>query len=187
MAFDATDIRVAGDAHIYMAPLDEAFPDWGDTPTGDWIELGFVTPDGITLGFSREVNDIFAMQSAEPVRTIATRLPKTVGFTLMQQGRQQLLLALGGGTFSAEPLVTGVTRYEPPPPSDVDERALVIEIADGEYTYRWHYKRTQNREGVEHKYLREDAATFPVVQQILAPSDNSVPFYMTTDDPAYAA
>lgn len=187
MTIAAGDIRVAGTAHIYLAPVATAFPDWDDAPAGDWTELGYVTTDGITLSFGREVNDIFAMQSAEPVRTVATRLPKTVGFSLMQQGRQQLLLALGGGAFTPEAGVTGVYRYEPPEASVVDERAMIVEMVDGEFTYRWHYKRTQNREGVEHKYLREDAATFPVTQQILQPDDGSKPFYMLSDDPALAA
>lgn len=187
MAFDATDIRVAGNAHIYLAPAGTAFPDWDETPGAPWVDAGYVTTDGITLAFNREVTDIFAMQSLDPVRTIATRLPKTIAFSLMQQGRDNLLLALGGGTFSAVVGETGVFMYEPPDASVMDERAAIIEMADGEFTYRWHYKRLQNREGIEHKYLREDAATFPVTMQVLTPDDASVPFYLTTDDPAYAA
>lgn len=187
MAFDSTDIRVAGTAHVYLAPFGTAFPDWDEDPAAPWVDAGFVTTDGITLAFNREVTDIFAMQSADPVRTIATRLPKTVAFSMMQQGRDQMLLALGGGTFSAVPDETGVFMYEPPEASAMDERAVIIEMADGAHTYRWHYKRLQNREGVEHKYLREDAATFPVTMQVLTPADGSVPFYLTTDDPAYAA
>lgn len=187
MAFSANDIRVAGNAHIYLAVAATPFPDWDEVPADPWVDAGYVTTDGITLAFNREVTDIFAMQSVDPVRTIATRLPKTVGFSLMQQGRDNLLLALGGGTFTAVPDETGVFMYEPPDAADMDERAMVVEIADGEFTYRWHYKRLQNREGIEHQYLREDAATFPVTMQVLTPDDGSVPFYMTTDDPAYAA
>lgn len=184
MALDAGDVRVAGDAHIYLAPLLTAFPTFATAPDdADWTELGYVTPDGITLGFTREVNEIFAMQSTEPVRVVSTRLPKTVAFTMMQGGQDQLLLALGGGTFTT---AGSVYKYEPPDPSVIDERAMVVEMLDGASKYRWYYKRVQNREGVEHKYLREEAATFPVTMQILAPTDNTKPFYMETDDPAFA-
>jgi hypothetical protein len=184
MALDAGDVRVAGNAHIYLAPLLTVFPTFATEPDADdWTELGYVTPDGITLSFTREINEIFAMQSTEPVRVVSTRLPKTVGFTMMQGGQDQLLLALGGGTFTT---AGSVYKYEPPDPSVVDERAMVVEMIDGTNKYRWYYKRVQNREGVEHKYLREEAATFPVTMQILAPTDNSVPFYMETDDPAFA-
>lgn len=184
MAQDAGDVRVAGEANIYLAPLATAFPDFEVAPIAPWVDLGFVTPDGITATFGREVNEIYAMQSAEPIRVIATKLPKTIGFNMMQQGRNQLLLALGGGAFTLEDV--GVYRYEPPEPSVVDERAMILQIVDGTNKYRWHYVRTQNREGVEHKYLREDAATFPVSMQILEPTTSVKPFYMLTDDTAYA-
>lgn len=184
MALDAGDVRVAGDAHVYLAPLLTTFPTFATDPDPtDWTELGYVTPDGITLSFTREVNEIFAMQSAEPVRVVPTKLPKTVGFTMMQQGQMQLILALGGGTWTT----TGsIYKYEPPETSVVDERSMIVEMVDGLYKYRYHYPRVQNREGVEHKLLREEAATFPVTMQILAPTDNSKPFYIESDDPALA-
>lgn len=185
MAQDATDVRVAGEANIYLAPLDTAFPEFDAAPVAPWVDLGYVTPDGITATFGREVNEIYAMQSAEPIRIVATKLPKMIAFNMMQQGRSQLTLALGGGAFSLEDV--GIYRYEPPEASVIDERAMVLEIADGDNTYRWHYVRVQNREGVEHKFLREDAATFPVSMQILQPEDATVkPFYLLTNDTAYA-
>lgn len=186
MALAAPDIRVAGNAHIYLAPLETTFPAFAVAPADPWVELGYVTTDGITLGFSREVNEIMAMQSVEPVRVIATKMPKTVGFAMMQQGRSQLLLALGGGTYTqsgTDPNI--IVKYEPPDASEIDERAMIVEMLDGDYKFRWYYKRSQNREGVEHAYSRENPATFPVSMQILAPTDDSKPFYMETNDPAF--
>ena len=126
------------------------------------------------------------MQSADPVRIISTKMPKTIAFNMMQQGRDQLLLALGGGEYALEAAETDVYRYTPPDPAEIDERAMLVEMIDGDNTYRWEYKRVQNREGVEQKLLREDASTFPVTMQILIPSDQSAPFNMITNDPAYA-
>jgi hypothetical protein len=188
MALDAGDITVGGMAHVFFGALDTAFPAIDEAPDPlDWDELGYVTTDGITLSFSREVQEIYAMQALEPVRVVATKVPKTVGFSMMQEGRSQLILALGGGTITEVGVAPDVTwRYDPPDASVIDERAMIVQILDGTKEYRWNYKRTQNREGVEHKYVREDAATFPVTQQVLAPTDGSVPFYMETTDPAYA-
>jgi hypothetical protein len=187
MALDSGDIRVAGMAHIYLAPLDTVFPTWDTAPADPWVELGYVTTDGITATYGREVTEIYAMQSSDPVRIISTRTPKTIGFAMMQQGRDQLILAMGGGTYAADGVATDVFRYTPPDPSVIDERAMLVEMIDGLYTYRWEYPRVQNREGVEQKLVREDATTFPVVMQILTPVDNSAPFEMVTDDPAYGA
>lgn len=186
MAQDATDIRVAGKANIYLAPLGTTFPAWEVPPDDPWVDLGFVTPDGITATYGREVAEIYAMQSADPVRIISTRTPKTIGFDMMQQGRDQLILAMGGGAYALEALETDVYRYTPPDASVVDERAMLVEMVDGLNVYRWEYKRVNNREGVEQKLVREDATTFPVVMQILVPADASAPFNLITNDPAYA-
>lgn len=186
MAFDSGDIRVAGQAHIWLAPLATPFPAWEADPAAPWNDLGYVTPDGVTLNYGREVAEIYAMQSADPVRIIATRVPKTIAFAMMQQGRDQLVLALGGGTYELEGLETDVYRYTPPDPSVIDERAMLLQMFDGIHTYWWEYPRVQNREAVEEKLVREDAATFPVTMQILVPVDNSAPFSMITNDPAYA-
>ena len=186
MALDSGDIRVAGMAHVYLAPLDTAFPAWDAVPADPWQELGYVTTDGITATYGREVTEIYAMQASDPVRIISTRTPKTIGFAMMQQGRDQLILAMGGGTYATDGALTDVFRYTPPDPSVIDERAMVVEMIDGEFTYRWEYPRVQNREGVEQKLVREDATTFPVVMQILTPTDGSAAFEMVTDDPAYA-
>lgn len=186
MAFDAGDIRVAGIAHIYLAPLATAFPAWDAVPADPWVELGYVTPDGITATYGREVTEIYAMQSADPVRVISTRTPKTIAFSMMQQGRNQLILAMGGGSYALEAAETDVYRYTPPDASVIDERSMLVEMIDGTNVYRWEYKRVQNREGVEEKLVREDSANFPVSMQILVPADGSAPFSMVTNDPAYA-
>jgi hypothetical protein len=189
MALDAGDIRVAGMAHVYFAPLLTPFPAFAEAPDPlDWTELGFVTTDGVTLAFSREVQEIYAMQSLEPVRVIATKVPKTVGFAMMQQGRGQLILALGGGAVTSSGTAPAVVyRYDPPDASVIDERAMLVQMIDGPFEYRYAYKRAQNREGIEHKLVREDAATFPVTMQVLAPTDGTVPFYIESNDPALAA
>lgn len=187
MALDATEIRVAGNTHIYLAPLDTDFPDWGDVPAVAWVDVGYVLPEGVKFAFDREINEIYAMQSAEPVRVVNTKLPKSIGFGLMQSGRTQFSVAMGGGTWALETGETDVFRYEPPDVSDTDEKAALIEMVDGTNTYRWHFKRVQNKEGIEFTYVREDAASFPVTLAVLPPSDNSKPFYLLSDDPAVAA
>lgn len=186
MALDAGDIRVAGNANIYLAPLNTAFPAWDVAPAAPWVDLGYVTTDGITANYGREITEIYAMQSADPVRIIATRAPKTIAFAMMQQGRDQLILALGGGSYALEAAEIDVYRYTPPDPSVIDERAMLVEFVDGTNTYRFEYKRVQNREGVEEKFVREDAATLPVTMQILVPADGGAAFEMVTNDPAYA-
>lgn len=189
MALDAGDIRIAAMAHVYMAPVGTTFPAFDEDPDPlDWSELGYITTDGITIGVSRDIQEIYAMQSLEPVRVIATKVPKTVKFAMMQEGQQQLAIALGGGTWTETGVAPDIVyKYIPPDPSVIDERAIVVQYMDGDYEYRWNFKRSQNREGVEHKLVRDDAASFPVTMQVLAPLDESEAFYIESNDPALAA
>lgn len=187
MALDATEVRVAGNTHIFTAPVGTAFPAWGDVPADPWVDVGYVTTDGVTWTFDRTITEIYAMQSDEPVRVVNTRLPKSIGFSLMQAGRSQFALAMGGGTWAAEAGETGVFRYTPPEVGTNDEYAVLVEMIDGDNTYRWNIKRSQNREGITFNYVRDDAATFPVTLAMLAPDDGTAPYYMTSDDPAVAA
>lgn len=188
MALDAGDIRIAAMAHVYMAPVLTPFPAFDEDPDpADWTELGYVTTDGITIGVARDVQEIYAMQSLEPVRVVATKVPKTVKFAMMQEGQQQLAIALGGGTWTTTGTAPDlIYKYVPPDPSVLDERAIVVQYLDGTFEYRWNFKRAQNREGVEHKLVRDDAATFPVTMQVLAPLDESEAFYIESNDPALA-
>lgn len=189
MALDAGDIRVAAMAHVYMAPVLTAFPAFDTDPDpADWAELGYITTDGITINVGREVQEIYAMQSLEPVRVIATKVPKTVAFSMMQEGQDQLAIALGGGSWTTSGVAPDIIyKYIPPDPSVLDERAVIVQYIDGDFEYRWNFKRAQNREGVEHKLVREEAAAFPVTMQILASTDGTEPFYIESNDPALAA
>ena len=55
MAIDASEVRVAGYGHIYVAPEGTDLPTDVDTAmTADWVDLGYATTDGVTFTFSRE-------------------------------------------------------------------------------------------------------------------------------------
>lgn len=189
MANDATAVRVAGNTQIYLAPVGTAFPDFDDdmATATPWTDLGYVTTDGVTWNFGREVTDIEAMQSGEPIRTVSTKLPKTLAFALMEAGQKQFQVAMGGGTWVEEGTATGIWRYEPPDVSELAETAVVVEMVDGTAKYRYHVKRSQQREAVEHKYTRDAAATLPITLSVLAAPDGGKPFYILSDDDAVAA
>lgn len=190
MANDATAVRVAGQTQIYLADVDTPFPLFDDdlTAEADWTDVGYVTTDGVTWNFGRETTDIEAMQSFDPIRTITTKVPKTLGFAIMQVGQEQFALALGGGTWTTTGVAPAIIyRFEPPDPSQLAERAAIVEMVDGTNKYRWNVKRLTQKEAVEYKYTRDAAATMPVSLSILAAPDGTEPFYMETNDPSAAA
>ncbi len=192
MANDATAVRVAGNTQIYLADVATAFPDFDDDMNDiaqvDWIDLGYVTTDGVTWNFGRETTDIEAMQSFDPIRTITTKTPKTLAFAVMEAGRDQFAIALGGGTWTSTGVAPDVVyKFIPPEPGEPAEKAAVVEMIDGTNKYRWCLKRITQKEAVEYKYTRDAAATMPVTLSMLAAPDGTEPFYMETNDPSVAA
>lgn len=190
MALDADEVRVAGSGGVYVADLGTAFPAFSADleADDDFTNLGYITEDGATFTLSREVEDIFAWQSPDPIRTINKRVPKTVKFDLMQSDYHAFMLALGGGTWGVAGVAPNeVYTYTPPAVSAVDERAMILELVDGTLKYRWYFKRALNKEGVEFQATRNTSVNYPVSMSILTPADASAPFTFETNDDAVAA
>ena len=185
MSLEGDEVRVAGTGHIYVAPVGTALPANISAPVSfaaGWRDLGYATEDGARFSFGREINSIMAWQSFDPVRKVVTALPKTVAFDLMQSNQYTWGLGMGGGTFSgSEPN----WEYQPPEESYVDERALIIEMSDGDYDYRILYPRALNENGVELAFVRSDPVVFPITMGILTPSGGSKPFKIQTNDPNF--
>lgn len=185
MAFESSEVRVTGTGHVYVAPVDTPFPatiNAAVSHNAGWVELGYASEDGARFSFGREVNEIMAWQSFDPIAQVVTRVPKTVSFDLMQWNQHTVELALGGGTVS-EP-VSGAYEYAPPDESFRDERALIVEGIDGDYTYRFCYRKAINEEGVEFAFVRENPVLFPITMKILAPDDDASAYIIQTNDPS---
>lgn len=188
MALDSTEIRVAGSGGVYVAPLDTDFPDFGDDLEADenFLNLGYITEDGATFNVSRESEDIYSWQSLDPVRTINKRIPKSVKFNLQQTTKETIELALGGGTWDPSEDEPIVWTYTPPDVGDVDERAMIVQLIDGDLVYRWLFPRSLNKEGIEFNATRNKEIGYPVTMSILQPADGAVPFTFATNDQAVA-
>lgn len=184
MAFDSGEVRVTGTGHVYVADVDTPFPDSISEAVAHadgWVELGYCSEEGARFSFGREINNIMGWQAFDPLRKVVTAVPKSVSFDLMQWNQHTVKLALGGGEVS-EP-VSGEYEYEPPDESFLDERALIVEGIDGDYTYRFCYRKALNESGVEFAFVRSDPVLFPITMGILAADDGAKPFLIQTDDP----
>lgn len=184
MALESSELVVTGTGHIYVAPVGTAFPASIDAVVSHnvgWIDLGYATEEGARFSFGREINEAFGWQSADPLRLISTRRPKSVAFDLMQWNQHTVQLALGGGTVT-EP-VSGQYEYAPPADSYIDERALIVEGTDGDYTYRFCYRKAFNQATVEFAFVRENPVVFPIDMKILAADGGLSPYIVQTDDP----
>lgn len=187
MSLDSSEVRVAGTGHIYVAPVGTDFPAsiTEAVDTDDWAELGFVSEGGAKFKFGRDVTDVPAWQSYDPVRKIVTATPKSIAFDLEQWNRETIELALGGGEWT-EPS-PGEYEFEPPAESFIDERALIVEMTDGDVNYRFCYRKSTNTAGVEFALVRANAAMFPISMDVLAADAGAKPYFIQSDDPALEA
>lgn len=184
MALESSEVRVAGTGHIYVAPLGTSIPTTVAAPLSHalgWIDLGYATEDGAQFEFAREVNEVMAWQSFDPVRMIVTKVPKSVTVTLLQSNQHIINLAFGGGTWTE--VSSGQYRYDPPAESTVDERMFAVEFADGDFNYRTVYRKSMNQAGVSFTWKRGDPIRYPITMKVLAADAGAKPFATYTDDP----
>jgi hypothetical protein len=135
MALDATQVRSGLTGNLYQAPVGTTMPtDTSTALAAAWIELGYVSEDGLTITPSTEVEDIGAWQSLYPVRSVVTGRSLVTSFSLIQRNTVNLELAFGGGVVAVASLTS---TYSPPTSATVYERAYVFQVNDGTIVDRW--------------------------------------------------
>lgn len=181
---DPNEVLVTGFGGVYEAPVGTAFPaNISVALSATWKEVGYVTEDGARFSFGREINNIMAWQSRDPIRKVVTALPKTIACDIQQWNIRTLKLALGGGTVTEA--AAGKFNYDPPAEDYLDERAIIVVGEDGDYDYRFCYRRVVNEEPVEFAFVRSDPAALPVTFGVQAAGGGLKPFQFQTNDPAF--
>lgn len=160
MSVDANEVVVGANGAVYVAPAGTAVP---TTPTvalnAAFVEVGYVSEEGITFTGGAEQEDILAWQSFYPIRKIITARTAGMEFVMKQWNESTVKLAFGGGTIDRN---GAVTTYVPPSPSELDVRALVVEWQDGANDYRLVIPRGQVSGEVSTQLVRNSAADLPV-------------------------
>lgn len=175
MAADATEVRVAGAGQVFAAPAGSTLPTDATTALdAAFVDLGYVTPDGVTFTHGRETEDLDAWQGSK-VRVLTLSEPVSVAFSLMQTSGDVLKLAFGGGTLTDN---TTWFTYTPPVGSNA-VRALVIEFTDGSLTYRYVIPRAQIEGEVSYTLTNQGALTYPLEFGVL---DNTPKWSLHTND-----
>ncbi|WP_326728965.1 hypothetical protein [Streptomyces phaeochromogenes] len=135
MANDADNVRAALNGSIYMAPKGTTAPADLDTPwAAAWVDLGFLSDDGVAMEYSTDVEDINAWQSLSPVRRILTSVDMTLGFTAIELKARTITAYFPSSTITE---VSGtVRRLDIPAAPSPDEYAFGLEWIDGEVKNR---------------------------------------------------
>ncbi|MFF3928561.1 phage tail tube protein [Streptomyces hirsutus] len=130
MANNADNVRAALNGSIFMAPKGTTAP--VDLDTGwaaAWVDLGFMSDDGVSMEYSTDVEDINAWQSLSPVRRILTSVDMTLGFTAIELKARTITAYFPGATITN---VSGaIQRLDIPAAPGPAEFAFGLEWVDG--------------------------------------------------------
>lgn len=162
---DAQNVVVAGTGAVYVAPEGTALPTTLTDPLSPWLDIGYISEDGVTFTFAREQEDVMAWQVSTPVRVLVTNEPITIEYELEQFDRDTVLLAFRGGDFAG---TAAPYTYTPPDAGSSDVRALTIDAVDGDYTFRFTFPRVQISDDVTTQLVRSDIMRLPLTFSVLA-------------------
>ena len=85
MTLEASNVRVGISGRIYYAPLNTTAPESAtDTLDGAFVDMGYITTDGLEFNRERSTSDIRAWQDSALIRTVQTEGTVTYTFTLME-------------------------------------------------------------------------------------------------------
>lgn len=131
MALTADNVVVGITGRVYVGPTATAAPTSSSSVlAGGFVDLGYVSEDGVEFATERSTNQIRAWQNADLVREVVTEGTVTYSFMLLESTEDVIETYFGStmtaGKISHDPTATG------------GRKSFVIDVVDGTKTIR-HY------------------------------------------------
>lgn len=186
-ADSAGQVRKVLEAIAFWIPMTVALPEklldenksFLELPEGS-VPLGMVTKDGYKFATEVSKQETDAFGYANPVRTDIDKAPKTIEFTLLQDGRQLVASLVYGMDLSAVPtLPSGEVVFDEPPIPVMDEGRLVLIGRDGiglKEQFRGRgYPRVKLAEVPEEAWETENPVQYPLKLDVLTDENIGTP------------
>jgi len=124
MALDSDNVRVAVTGAVYVAPIATAAPTATDSALAEgYVDLGYVSADGITENIDRTTNQIRSWQNGSLVREVTSEGTYSVTMTFIETNEAVLELYYGTANVDGE--------FEIDPTSTGGRKSFVIDVVDG--------------------------------------------------------
>lgn len=182
---DAGEIVIGGTGEAYVAPAGTALPNAHNAGlNGAFNSLGYHTEDGVSVNQSQEILRVRGWQSALDLRRERQSQAFRITFALLQWNEINVPFAFGGGDVVA---AGSGYKFEPATVDDpLDERALVVDVEDGDYVLRFVIPKGNVVEPVNTQFTDTQASALSVAFEALAADDGALPWYFFTNHPAFA-
>lgn len=124
MALDSDNVRVAVSGAVYVAPTGTSAPTTSSsTLDAAFVDLGYVSADGITENIDRTTNQIRAWQDGSLVREVTSEGTYSVDLTFIETKEDVLELYYGATNASGQ--------FDIDPASSGGRKSFVIDVVDG--------------------------------------------------------
>ena len=131
------NIRVYGDLEsaVYVADKGSTLPTDLAEPAAPFVELGWLSEDGIGEDRSEDVQTFRAYQGGTIVRRKKTSVEDSITFQCLEETATVLGLRYAGQTVDTS--TPGVAHITVANQTKDDPRAFVVDVVDGDYTKRY--------------------------------------------------
>ena len=175
MANVADNVRVGVTGAVFFAPTGTTLPTTlaGALDAG-FLDVGYISEDGITTSVSMDTNEIRAWQNGDVVRRVQTAHDYTLAFTMLETNERSLEVFYGNYDDTTDAVeVTGTQGYRGEWVINVDDGTddLRIVIPDGQVT-----------EKGDVQYVNGDAVMYPLTITAY-PDSSGVKAYIYFTDP----
>lgn len=182
MAQVAANVLVGRSGALYVAPSGTPLPTTASMPlNAAFVELGYVSEDGVTETPEEDTSEIRAWQGSTIVRRVTSSYEHRFSFKLIETKKPVLELYFKGSTVQSD----GGTGFKLDVKSPTtDRRAFVLDVVDGDKVVRNVVEDGEVVERGEITYGAEDAVGYEVT---LTAYPNTAQTVVTklSDDPAW--
>lgn len=185
MANDADNVRVGLNGSIFIAPKGTTAPTDLDAAWDPaWVDLGYLSDDGVSMEYSTDSEDINAWQSLSPVRKVLTSVDMTLGFTAIELKTATMTLYFPSATMTD--IGGTVHKLAIPAAPSPDERAIGLEWVDGDIKNRLVIARGEVTERGAITIGRSAAVGLEMTVSAYADTAPEIAVWLS-NDPAWAA
>jgi hypothetical protein len=187
---DAAQTVIPTRTFVWLAPVGTAAPADATIALGTaWRSVGYTSEDSLKFNETPDIQTLKSGQSDFPIRYFQVGDAATIEVDLEQWSAANFQAVYGGGEIT-EIVVTGpptATHYKftPPRVGGRTEVAALIEVFDGGKHYRFMVPRCMQMDGVASDMSKGAASKLPLRLGVLG-DDDTDPWYLITDDPAFA-